>query len=555
MCMDKRLFPNTLYLPDRALLAVKSLIRIIDRESGLPYCLFDILSDPPVMSHTCFDWSDHTARTIDALILGQELAGTNCGEEAIRFLTDKLKAGFGEDGLHYTPDNKWTSEQANMHYQRSVLNALISLTSAYDSQEARKHMLRLIDGLYDISVKRDGFWYFPAVEYFREGWFRGDWDILGYAVDPANTNGRLLFGLCRAYELTGSEKARELAENYVNHVMYHSSAFLEDGSFASGMEFREGHFHSRAVTVLGVIRFAYTFRNERAFAWGRKVYDRALAYGTRAGWFPERIVPERAHGCETCAVVDMMEAAVWLAKCGLEEYWETAERILRNQLAESQLCSLEVLKEARWRINGQEHTTNEELEAFVGGFSGWSEPNDLLSKVMHGWDLYLCCCAQGVRGMFNAWSNVVSRKKDAAEIHFLINYGDEELTIRSWLPDFGRLEILSRTDSLIRLRIPEWVEIGSLRILEDGSGRPVRMSGCYLELNAKKDKVIEITFEVPEFTLEETVLGVTYTSTWRGSSVVSISPEGTMIPLYETCGKIHETNMAEKTVSVLRFHL
>ena len=72
MCMDKRLFPNTLYLPDRALLAVKSLIRIIDRESGLPYCLFDILSDPPVMSHTCFDWSDHTARTIDALILGQD---------------------------------------------------------------------------------------------------------------------------------------------------------------------------------------------------------------------------------------------------------------------------------------------------------------------------------------------------------------------------------------------------------------------------------------------------------------------------------------------------
>jgi len=122
--------------------------------------------------------------------------------------------------------------------------------------------------------------------------------------------------------------------------MDHSSAYFPDGSFATGMEFREGHFHSRAVTMLGVIRFGNSVGDARALEWGRRVYERARSYGSSFGWFPERIVRDRAHGCETCPIMDMMESAVILARSGHPQYWEDAERFLRNQLLENQLTDI-----------------------------------------------------------------------------------------------------------------------------------------------------------------------------------------------------------------------
>ena len=536
-------FPNTLYLPDRARLAVQSLKSIIDPESGLPWCLFDVTSDPPYMEHTCFDWSDHTARTIDALLIGGALSGEDTTQCALE-LYERLKQGFHENGLHYTPDNPWTSEQANMHYQRSVINALLSLTLALGSQDAWQRLEKLVAGLYAISIKREDFWYFPAVEYLRGGWFRGDWGILGYGIDPANTNGRLLFGLCRYYELSGDLKAAELAKMFVNHVMYHSSAYLPDGGFATGMEFREGHFHSRAVTMLGVIRYAYTFNDRDALAWSRQVFEKALTYGTRSGWFPERLVKERAHGCETCAVVDMMEAAIWLAKSGLTEYWETAERILRNQLAGSQILSIQSLQQARKNAHAKEIDLSL-LKPFVGGFSGWSEPNDILSKAMHRWDLYLCCCAQGVRGFFNVWNHVIERTQNGIRLNFLINYASQDVTVKSWLPDQGRLEIICADAGILQVRFPGWIVRSSIRVCADGSELDWWNADGYLCVKVESNRPICVIFEQQEETTNETVLETTYEMKWKGNSVVSITPRGTYIPLYE--GRKVENGMLNRT--------
>lgn len=535
-------FPDTLYLPERARLAVQSLKSIVDPESGLPWCLFDVTSDPPHMEHTCFDWSDHTARTIDALLLGGVLSGEETTQCALE-LYERLKQGFHENGLHYTPNNPWTSEQANMHYQRSVINALLSLTLALDSQDARQRLEKLVAGLHAISIKREDFWYFPAVEYLRDGWFRGDWGILGYGIDPANTNGRLLFGLCRYYELSGDPKAAELAKMFVNHVMYHSSAYLPDGGFATGMEFREGHFHSRAVTMLGVIRYAYTFNDRDALTWGRRVFDKALTYGTRSGWFPERLVKERAHGCETCAVVDMMETAIWLAKSGLTEYWETAERILRNQLAGSQILSIQSLKQARKNAHAQEIDLSL-LQPFVGGFSGWSEPNDILSKAMHRWDLYLCCCAQGVRGFFNVWNHVIERTQDGVRLNFLINYASQDVTVKSWLPDQGKLEIICADAGLLQVRLPSWIVRSSIRVCADGNELDWWNADGYLCVKVASIRPTSVIFEQQEETTNETVLETTYKMKWRGSSVIGITPRGTYIPLYE--GREPESGMLNR---------
>lgn len=535
-------FPDTLYLPERAARAINCLTGILDHDKEcLPYCVVDLTSDRPVMQHSRFDWSDHTARMIDAIILARQLSGSTGGEHELSQLKALLRRGFGADGLHYTPDNPWTRRNANTHYQRSVLDALISWYLSEQAVEARERIIALLDALKLISVKRDGFWYFPSVEYYPEGWPKTDWDIFGSAADPANTNGRLLYRLCVVHEALGYPVAEELARNYAAHVMHHSSAYGEDGSFATGMEFREGHFHSRAITMLGVARYGVTFHDPEAIRWSTRVFERAQAYGTSFGWFPERVVESGAHGCETCAVVDMMETAIWLARGGETRYWETAERFLRNQLAQSQYLK-ELTPDSSAEVQNVDHgnaghhvhvsdewrTYTDVTRRTVGGFAGWSQPNDLISKVMHHWDLYACCCGQGVRGLFNAWNAAVEQSEGELRVHLLINFWSPRVTVRSWLPIEGRLEIETRCEGRVLLRVPSWVERDAVAV-----STVFAWDGEYVSwVAAQSGQKVIVTFPVPETTTEEVGPGTRYSVRWRGNQVVEIDPPGTEMPLY-----------------------
>ena len=237
--------PDTIFLPDRAKLAINCLLGSLNSEKNqLPFCLTDLTGSPPRMAHTQFDYSDHTARVIDGLLLARAMTGSNEGDNQLSELEEQFFAGFDEDGLHYTPENPWSFRHANMHYQRSVINGLLSLILVGGSERAQTHLLSLTQGLMDISIKREGYAYFPTVEYMPGEWPRGDWSILGFGTDPANTNGRLLFGLTKTWELLSDRNARDLAGAYARHVMHHSSAYLADGSFATGME-----YHSYRTTL------------------------------------------------------------------------------------------------------------------------------------------------------------------------------------------------------------------------------------------------------------------------------------------------------------------
>ena len=544
------MLPDTIFLPDRVKLAINGLLGCLNPDKDqLPFCLTDLTGSPPRMAHTQFDYSDHTARVIDGLLLARAMTGSNEGTNQLSKLEAQFFAGFGDDGLHYTPENHWSFHHANMHYQRSVINGLLSLVLIHNSDKARQHLLKLTKALKDISIKREGYAYFPTVEYMPGEWPRGDWEILGFGTDPANTNGRLLFGLTKTWELLGDYNARDIAGAFARHVMHHSSAYLPDGGFATGMEFREGHFHSRAVTMLGIIRYGYSLGDANALSWGKKVFDKACTYGTSFGWFPERLVEKRAHGCETCAIVDMMEAAIWLAKSGWPEYWEIAERFLRNHLLESQFVSLEGLEVSDGNMNDSEwETTRDVARRSVGGFAGWSQPNDLFSKVMHNWDLYTCCSAQGVRGLFNAWTNAVTSDDDSISVNLLINHISSDALIKSWLPYEGKVEVTPSRSSNIRIRVPSWVDKQSLRASVNSKPAEISfLSPAFLQLtDISAGDCITFEFPLRETTTRENVLGITYEAEWSGDTVMRMSPSGERVPLYR------RQKLSGKTVPMLK---
>jgi hypothetical protein len=108
--MRKAAFPDTIFLPERAELALNCLTRCLNpAKGGLPYCLIDLTGEPPKMRHSQFDYSDHTARVIDAILLAQAMTGARRGERELESLEALFWPGFGADGLHYTPDNPWSS--------------------------------------------------------------------------------------------------------------------------------------------------------------------------------------------------------------------------------------------------------------------------------------------------------------------------------------------------------------------------------------------------------------------------------------------------------------
>ena len=553
-------YPDTIFLPDRAAMAINCLVKCLDRsKSYLPYCRMDLTGDPPRMIHSAFDWSDHTARVIDALYLAKAMTGSNDGEQELQHLLELFRQGFGEDGLHYTPDNPWSFRHANMHYQRSVINGLLSWYLHEGSEEAKSRLRALMKALKNAAAKRDDFWYFPAVERLPDGWPRGDWNILGWGADPANTNGRLLFGITKSYEEFGHPEAFDLANNFANHVMYHSSAYLPDGSFSTGLEFREGHFHSRAVTMLGVIRYGYGFKNKDAIEWGRRVYGRAQSYGSSFGWFPERLVRNLAHGCETCAIVDMMEASIWLALCGYPEYWEDTERYLRNQFLESQLTSTNWYEPVniKGRKTSEWETSDDVIQRSVGGFAGWSQPNDLVSKIMHNWDLYMCCCAQGVRGLFNVWTHAVTVAPDKISVNLLINHWSPDATVKSWLPHVGRIQVTLKRQALVAVRIPPWVDRSTLEVKANGSLTFYKLDEPFVLVEPLSGGTqIELLFSVPEVITDEKILESTYKVRWLGNTVMGIDPQGTNIPLYNR-EQLRETHvpMIKRQVPPISFSL
>jgi hypothetical protein len=153
---------------------------------------------------------------------------------------------------------------------------------------------------------------------------------------------------------------------------------------------------------------------------------------------------------------------------------------------------------------------------------------------MHGWDLYTCCTAQGVRGLLNVWEAATSCGSGTLEVDFLINKVGPEGVVRSWLPHDGRIEVEPVRAQDVLVRLPTWVDRRSLTVHVDGSETVLNFSGSHhvRVADVPAGGVVRITFSVASATRVERVLGVDYTTTWAGDTVIEITPGGKHYPLY-----------------------
>ena len=108
------------------------------------------------------------------------------------------------------------------------------------------------------------------------------------------------------------------------------------------------------------------------------------------------------------------------------------------------------------------------------------------------------------------------------------------------MPYEGKVEILVHDAPTLYMRVPDWVERTRVNVMVDGNPRTFEWNGEHVKLTGlRSNENVTVTYPLRE--LKETVriggaIDITppeYTLTWRGDTVVEISPKGMICPLYQ----------------------
>ena len=166
----------------------------------------------------------------------------------------------------------------------------------------------------------------------------------------------MIRALAQVYRQSGDEVALELARRFASDNL--ESAFNADG----GIRAEAGtHMHSITGTITGLIDYGLLMDDEAIIERARRAYDKGMApYRSSYGWVKEfrweswLAEPLAAAGYagfdvnrgEANNTGDLIEAALLLGGLGYADYYEDADRMLRNHLLASQVVDSAWVAEA-----------------------------------------------------------------------------------------------------------------------------------------------------------------------------------------------------------------
>ena len=307
-----------------------------------------------------------------------------------------------------------------------------------------------------------------------------------------------------------------------------------------------GHMHCGLRSLSGVVDYALYVKDEAMLARVDALYRDARSKGTRFGWFPESVVSARdielvgdQVGCETCALADFVALATSLANKGHPEYWGDVERMLRNQLAESQVVDGSWLKPGD-KPDTQRDTWRDVGSRMVGGWAGWSSPTHIWSNgsgskptTSGGFRAFQNCCGgSGDTALFTAWKNASRVEDGVLSVNMHIDKLLPQAEIRCRQPYHGTLSVALKEACKVRIRVPDFVEAKEVKVNSTKGEVKAAMENGYLELGPRQaGEKIEVTYPVP-VKEEELAIGSPghkqyhYRVTWKGDTVVRMTPIG-----------------------------
>jgi len=366
------------------------------------------------------------------------------------------------------------------------------------------------------------------------GALRGDGSIVpnGWNAQPAPLVEPLVTYWRATGDAEGLEFAKAYAEGIIRNLQPGGIRFQPDGSF-------NGHSHATMHAVWGIAHLGLATENAGYLDFSKLVWDWMLTRGTGTGWFPAG--PDNCN--ETCAVSDMISIAALLGEAGHTEYYDYAERYLRNHIATQQFVltpEFESRYRARNAAAGEEKIRAglRELLKFQGGIIGGSGLNDLENELLggtSGYQMFGCCAPEGMRAIHTAWRHTIERRaaKGSRPGGVYVNLGFTRDSpwgrVVSHMPEEGRLTVKASADETYFLRPPHWAARGEVRAFVEAKRVPVEWAGDYVRLTAKTGEEIAITYPLLEFSQQVSGLwkerpNLRLTYRWRGNMVTSVDP-------------------------------
>jgi hypothetical protein len=566
--------PDTLDLAEMAKMLVNGLTGPNDPLADYEqYFGPNLASNPPLMGH---DWSDQCQmRSMKALPLMRHVSGSDQNSQIDQIWLDLILKSIGPDGLYYVPTKgrPWSHRGVESipdgiyrpdgstvaPDDPSVTQYMYSFHPGYAISTMMIHYLRdgnpiwkkqiedMIDGIARLAIHRDDYAFVPAAEYEPNA------KVPKTANMPVgqlsvNSSTWLLDGLGKYYRLTGYPPVKELGGKLVKYLRHHGQYFSENGCFNLADNFIENHFHSHSVSLVVMLDYAAAVNDRELISYVRNNYECFKTKGyTLTGFFPESTIPDYP-SCETCEIADMIALSLELTRLRVGDYWDDADRWLRNQFAENQLTPEKVQKltglgkrlgNPERRADGYFNTDDRVLERNMGAFAGWASANEFLdlemSKSRGG--IMHCCTGNAAQTVYYLWKAMLQQDRDQLRVNLLLNRASEAADVYSYVPYEGRVDLkIKKAAGAVLVRVPEWVNPSTDKVActLNGQMRDIRWEGRYANAGAAKpgDK-ISVRFPIAERTLVNQKIGNrSYTVVVRGNSVASLDPVGRECPLY-----------------------
>ena len=253
--------------------------------------------------------------------------------------------------------------------------------------------------------------------------------MAGIATRTGLIRGFPIKSLMTCVRLVDSKPALEQAEDLVHLVFEEHPLFTPDNKFVIGRG--NGHTHGNLRALVGAADYALYVNDPVLFGRIDALYRYVRSQGTRFGFLPE-LVGRKGDiiSCETCALMDFVGLGVTLANNGHPEYWGDVERMVRNQLLESQVADASWMKPGT-QPDTDQFTWHDVGQRMLGGYAGWSSPTHILAaKEYLPWGgpelrsnpraFQNCCGGSGTHGFFIAWKNSAAvRQRHAFGPHAL----------------------------------------------------------------------------------------------------------------------------------------
>jgi hypothetical protein len=323
------------------------------------------------------------------------------------------------------------------------------------------------------------------------------------------------------------------------------------------------HFHHHTLPLLGMLDYALAAGDHDTADFVHASFEWAKRKGeVTVGYFPENIDSPAYQTSETCEVADMIALALKLSAAGIGDYWDDADRWIRNQFAESQLSRADWIYRIHEgglsfpkrriplsQLEESMETADHVPERNVGAFAGWPSANDFFAG--HGTGIMHCCTGNGARALYYIWEHILEFQSGELKVNLLLNRPSKWADIYSHIPYEGRLEVRIKETCRLKVRIPGWVKLSDTICRVNGRQRELRWEGRYAAVDqVMGGEMVEFNFPIQEEEKQVDIEKQHYHLTLKGHDVVDIHPRGKFCPFYQ---RDHYRDNVPRWKKVLRF--